>query len=166
MHHNFQDVDYHACYEAHKHVTAAAAFLTRDNAKMEIDRVLKTFVKERKPVYIAVPLDIAKMEISDKEVSYDWISDEETLRLVSNKIAAKINNAQKPVILGDLLVKRFDSRIEYKEFVEKQEFQLQTSLWEQISLTWIMTSIWEVTMQVLKILRLKNMLMKQTVLLQ
>lgn len=95
------------------------------------------------------------MEISDKEVSYDWISDEETLRLVSNKIAAKINNAQKPVILGDLLVKRFDSRIEYKEFVEKQEFQLQTSLWEQISLTWIMTSIWEVTMQVLKILRLK-----------
>lgn len=119
VHHNFQDVDYHACYEAHKHVTAAAAFLTRDNAKMEIDRVLKTFVKERKPVYIAVPLDIAKMEISDKEVSYDWFSDEETLRLVSNKIAAKINNAQKPVILGDLLVKRFDSRIEYKEFVEK-----------------------------------------------
>ena len=119
VHHNFQDVNYHACFEAYKNVTAAAAFLNRDNAKMEIDRVLKTFVKERKPVYIAVPLDIAKMEISEKEVAYEWYSDEETLRLVTNKIAAKINNAQKPVILGDLLVKRFDARIEYKEFVEK-----------------------------------------------
>lgn len=119
VHHNMQDVNYYACYEAHKPLTAACAYLTRDNAKLEIDRVLKVFVKEKKPVYIAIPLDIAKMEISDKEVSYDWTSDEETLKLVTNKITAKINNAKNPVILGDLLVKRFDSRIEYKEFVEK-----------------------------------------------
>ena len=119
VHHNFQDVNYYACYEAHKPVTAAAAYLTRDNAKIEIDRVLKVLVKEKKPVYIAIPLDIAKMEISDKKVSYDWTSDEETLKLVSSKIAAKINNSKKPVILGDVLVKRFDSRIEYKEFVSK-----------------------------------------------
>ena len=45
------------------------------------------------------PVDIAKMEISDKEVSYDWTSDEEVLKLVSSKIAAKINNSKKPVIL-------------------------------------------------------------------
>ena len=119
VHHNFQDVNYYACYEAHKPVTAAVAYLTRDNAKLEIDRILKVLVKEKKPVYIAIPLDIAKMEISDKKVSYDWTSDEETLKIVSSKIAAKINNSQKPVILGDLLVKRFDSRIEYKEFVSK-----------------------------------------------
>lgn len=119
VHHNFQDVNYYACYEAHKPVTAAVAYLTRDNAKIEIDRILKVLVKEKKPVYIAIPLDIAKMEISDKKVSYDWTSDEETLKIVSSKIAAKINNSKKPVILGDLLVKRFDSRIEYKEFVSK-----------------------------------------------
>ena len=119
VHHNFQDANYYACYEAHKPVTAAVAYLTRDNAKLEIDRILKVLVKEKKPVYIAIPLDIAKMKISDKKVSYDWTSDEETLKIVSSKIAAKINNSQKPVILGDLLVKRFDSRIEYKEFVSK-----------------------------------------------
>ncbi len=119
VHHNFQEVNYYACYEAHKPLTAACAYLTRDNAKLEIDRVLKVFVKEKKPVYIAIPLDIAKMEISDKEVSYDWASDEEVLKLVTGKIVAKINNSKNPVILGDLLVKRFDARIEYKEFVEK-----------------------------------------------
>lgn len=119
IHHNFQDVNYYAFYEAHKSVTAACAYLTRDNAKLEIDRVLKVLIKEKKPVYIAVPLDIAKMEISEREVSYDWTSDEDNLKIVSSKIAAKVNNAKKPVILGDVQVKRFDSRIEYKEFVSK-----------------------------------------------
>lgn len=119
VHHNFQDVNYFACYEANKQVTAAAAYLTRDNAKMEIDRILKVFVKERKPVYVAIPLDIAKMEISEKDVNFEWTSDEENLKLVTSKIVSKINNSKKPVILGDLLVKRFDARIEYKEFVEK-----------------------------------------------
>ncbi len=128
VHHNFQNVNYYACYEAHKPVTAACAFLTRDNAKIEIDRILKILVKEKKPVYVAIPMDIALMEISDKNVSYDWNSDEENLKLVSNKIVAKINNSQNPVILGDLLVKRFDAKIEYKEFVEKTKIPVTNFL--------------------------------------
>ena len=92
VHHNFQDVNYYACFEAHKSVTSATAFLTRDNAKIEIN---------------------------EKQVDYEWISDEENLKLVTSKIVAKINNSKKPVILGDLLVKRFDARIEFKEFVAK-----------------------------------------------
>lgn len=119
VHHNFQDVNYHAFADAYKSVTATTAYLSRDNAKLEIDRALKVFVKEKKPVYIAIPVDIAKMEISDRETNYEWASDEETLKLVVNKIAAKINNSENPVILGDVLVKRFDALIEYKEFVSK-----------------------------------------------
>ena len=119
VHHNFQDVAPYAFAEAFKNVTETTAFLNRDNAKIEIDRVLKAFVKERKPVYIAIPIDIAKMEISDKFVDYNWTSDSEALNKVVNMIAEKIRLSKKPVILGDTLVKRFDARIEFKEFVEK-----------------------------------------------
>ena len=119
IHHNFQDVNYFAFAEAFKNVTATTAFLNKANAKIEIDRILKVFVKERKPVYIAIPADIAEMEISDREVLYDWTSDEDTLEKVTAKIVAKINNSKTPVILGDSLIKRFDAKIEYKEFVEK-----------------------------------------------
>ncbi len=119
VHHNFQDVEPYAYAEAFKNVTETTAFLNRDNAKIEIDRVLKVFVKERKPVYIAIPIDIAKMEISDRDVDYNWISDSETLNKVVNLIEEKIRRSKKPVILGDTLIKRFDSRIEFKEFVEK-----------------------------------------------
>ncbi|MCM1339978.1 MAG: thiamine pyrophosphate-dependent enzyme, partial [Muribaculaceae bacterium] len=104
--------------EAYKPIVETTAFLNRDNAKMEIDRVLKVFVKERKPVYIAIPMDIATLEISDRVVDYNWTSDSETLKIVIEKIADKIRHANKPVILGDTLIKRFDARIEYKEFVE------------------------------------------------
>ncbi len=119
VHHNFVEVQPYAYVEAFKNVSETTAFLSRDNAKLEIDRVLKVFVKERKPVYIAIPLDIAKMEISDRDVDYNWISNPETLSQVVNLISEKINKSKKPVILGDTLIKRFDARIEYKEFVEK-----------------------------------------------
>ena len=119
VHHNFQDVQPYAYAEMFKNVTETTAFLNRDNAKIEIDRVLKTFVKERKPVYIAIPIDIAKMEISNKFVDYNWTSDSETLNKVVNMIAEKVRLSKKPVILGDTLVKRFDARVEFKEFVEK-----------------------------------------------
>ena len=119
VHHNFQEVQPFAYEETFKNVVETTAFLNRDNAKLEIDRVLKIFVKERKPVYIAIPMDIAKREISDRNVDYNWTSNSEALDKVVHIISEKINKSQKPVILGDTLIKRFDARIEYKEFVEK-----------------------------------------------
>ena len=119
IHHNFQEVQPYTYAEMFKNVTETTAFLNRDNAKIEIDRVLKSFVKERKPVYVAVPMDVAKLEISDKNIDYAWTSDPETLNRVVNIILEKIEKSKKPVILGDTLVKRFDSKIEFKEFVEK-----------------------------------------------
>ena len=119
IHHNFSEAKPFAYIEAYKNVTETAVFLNRDNAKIEIDRALKIFVKERKPVYIAIPIDIAKMQISDRDVDYEWVSDSEILEKVTTLIIDKIKKSNKPVILGDCLIKRFDARLEYKEFVEK-----------------------------------------------
>ena len=119
IHHNFQEVNYDNCINAYKSVTAATAFLAKDNAKLEIDRVLKVLVREKKPVYLAIPSDIAQTEISDRDVSYDWLSDRKTLEELTDKISNKIKKSKNPVIIGDVLVKRFDAKIEYREFVEK-----------------------------------------------
>ncbi len=119
IHHNFQEPQPFAYENAFKNVCQTTAFLNRDNAKIEIDRVLKIFVKERKPVYIAIPIDIAQMEISTKEVNYNWVSDPENLCNVIAKIKEKLASAKSPVILGDVLVKRFDAQSEYKNFVIK-----------------------------------------------
>ena len=119
VHHNFHQINTQAFIEAYKPVTETTAFLNRDNAKLEIDRVLKVLVKEKRPVYIAIPSDVAKMEISDRDVDYNWKSDEKVLQAVIEKASEKINNSVNPVILGDALIKRFDAKLEFKEFVEK-----------------------------------------------
>ena len=119
VHHNFQQINTNAFIDAHKSVTETTTFLTRDNAKMEIDRILKVLVKEKRPVYVAIPSDVAKMEISERDVDYNWKSDEKTLKLVLEKAIEKINNSKKAVVLCDALIKRFSAKIEFKEFVEK-----------------------------------------------
>ena len=119
IHHNFQTADYQNFMNASKSVTEAQALLTKDNAKIEIDRLLKTMIREKKPVYAAIPEDIAQMNISDKVISYEWISDKSVLNEVSEKISEKIKKSKKPVIIGDALIKRFDAQIEFKEFVHK-----------------------------------------------
>lgn len=119
LHHNLRNIDYKAYENAYKNVVETTAFLNRDNAKIEIDRVLKVFAKEKRPVYIAIPMDIAKLEISDKDSDLNWYSDSVTLEKVITKINEKIRASVRPVILGDSLVKRYDARIEFKEFVDK-----------------------------------------------
>lgn len=128
LHHNLQNADYNAFINAYKNVTAATAFLNRDNAKMEIDSAFKILVKEKQPVYIAIPDDIAQMEISDRYVTSDWESDKETLQEVAIKISEKINNSKKPIIIGDSLIKRFDTEIEYREFVSKSQIPVTNFL--------------------------------------
>lgn len=118
VHHNLWNINTRAFEEAHKNVVETTAFLTKDNAKLEIDRILKIFVKEKRPVYIAIPIDIANMEISDRYIDYNWTSDKEVLETAIAKIARKINNSISPVILGDSLIKRYDARVEFREFVE------------------------------------------------
>ncbi len=119
IHHSIQNADYSIFMDSYRNITAASAILMKDNAKIEIDRVLKTFIKEKKPVYIAIPEDIAIMDISDRKVSYEYISNKDSLDEAAKKIAEKITASKQPVIIGDSLVKRFDSKIEYREFIEK-----------------------------------------------
>lgn len=105
--------------EMYKNITETTAFLNRDNAKVEIDRVLKIFLKEKKPVYIAIPADVVEKEMSIKKVDYSWNTDAEALNVVVNLIAEKIRKSKKPMVISDILVKRFNAAKEYQNFIEK-----------------------------------------------
>ena len=119
VHHSLNNSEPKTYENVFKNVTSATAFLNKYNAKIEIDRVLQIFIKEKRPVYIAVPVDIAKTIISDREVNYSWVSNLETLDKVTELICEKINHSENPVILSDILIKRFEAQYEFKEFVEK-----------------------------------------------
>ena len=119
IHHQFSEPKPYAFIDAYKNITEATAFLSRDNAKIEIERVLKIFVKERKPVYIAIPEDVALLNIEDKEIDYEWISDNKTLETVTEKITEKIRNSKHPIILADSTARSFGAVSELRNFAAK-----------------------------------------------
>ena len=115
---NLNNTDYRTYLNTFLSITGAATLLEKDNTKQEIDRILRIMVNEKKPVYIAVPSDIAKQKIDDKYPDYNISSEKDTLIIAAQKIAEKISKSKRPVIIGDSLIKRFDAEIEYKEFVK------------------------------------------------
>jgi len=107
LHHNFEIPDYYAFAKAYSHVVEAIAYLNKDNAKAEIDRVIDVMVKARKPVYIAIPVDICEMEIDSDIPQIIMESDSQNLETAVNKMANIINNSTKPMLLADYIVKRY-----------------------------------------------------------
>ena len=128
LHHSFQHPDYYAFERAFSSVVETTAFLDAENAKAEIDRILSVFVKENRPVYVAIPADICMLEIENISGVKTPQSDAENLKLAVEHSLKLINDAQYPVILGDVLVKRFKAKAEFISFVEKSQFPVSTLL--------------------------------------
>lgn len=119
LHHNFQHPDYYAFEKAFAPVVESTAYLTKENAKSEIDRIINVFKTKKRPVYIAVPMDITSLEIDEMSEVVDIRSDAKVLEEFIQKASEMINSAKSPVIIGDSLVKRYQAENEYREFAEK-----------------------------------------------
>lgn len=126
IHHNFEQPDYQAFYRAYTNVTAAQAYLDESNAKEEIDRVLSVMINEKKPIYIAIPVDVCSMEIENEPDIVIKKSDEQNLKEAVTKALETIEKSQKPIILADVLVERFCAVKEAKNFIEKSGFPVTT----------------------------------------
>ncbi len=112
----------------YKNITSGCTILSKSNSKSEIDKLFKTLVRERKPVYIGIPEEIANAEISDEYSDNEWESDKKNLLHAVSKIINKINNSKNPVIIGDGLIKAFDAKLEYQEFVSKSQIPVTNFL--------------------------------------
>lgn len=128
IHHNFQHPDYYAFERVFANVTEATAYLDETNAKEEIDRIISIFVNRKKPVYIAIPVDVCKIEINDAPEIERYVSDESYLKEAVDKAVELINSSKYPLILGDVLVKRYQNRDEFTKLVEKTQFPVSNLL--------------------------------------
>ena len=61
LHHNFQKPDYYAYERVFSNIVETIAFLDKNNAKDEIDRIIEVMVKTRRPVYLALPVDVCEL---------------------------------------------------------------------------------------------------------
>jgi len=103
-----------------------------DTAGFEIDRVLGELKRNKLPVYIELPRDLA-----DKPIAYDVygigtpampISDEENLREAVTEVEDWIKSAKSPVILAGVEVARFGLGKKLLKFAEKNNIPIATTL--------------------------------------
>jgi len=128
IHHNFQNPDYYAFERAFSNVTETTAYLDENNAKAEIDRILSVFVKTRKPVYVAIPIDTCLVEIeNDPQIEFPK-TDKNELNIAVEHAIRLVNKSTKPMILGDVLIKRFNAREEFTNFLLKSKYPVSNLL--------------------------------------
>jgi len=122
MHHTMADGGFNHFLEAYAYVTAAQARLTPRNAVIEIDRLILTAWREKLPVYMELPSDIAYLDIevpTNPLVLADPPSDPERLRSCIAAIAERLSTAASPAILVDADADRFGVAPELMRLAEK-----------------------------------------------
>ena len=122
MHHTMADGSYDHFLDAYAQVTAAHVRLTPRNAATEIDRLILTAWREKLPVYMELPSDIAYLDIevpTEPLVLADPPGDPERLRSCIAAIARELSAATSPAILVDADAGRFGVASELMELAEK-----------------------------------------------
>lgn len=111
LHHSLFDGTYNNIVDALSKFTVAQTKLTPQNAASEIPRVLRTCLREKKPVYIQLPSDICRVQLTllknEDKIDYSFKSDENMLDLATNFLIYKLKQSQSPIFIFDSLVSRF-----------------------------------------------------------
>jgi indolepyruvate decarboxylase len=122
MHHSTGDGTWDRFLGAFAQVTAGQARLTPANAATEIDRLILTAWREKLPVYMELPSDIAYLDIEVPAAPLALAeppSDPERLRSCAEAIASQLSDAKSPAILVDQDVDRYGAATEVMGLAEK-----------------------------------------------
>jgi indolepyruvate decarboxylase len=124
MHHTMADGTFDQFLGAYAQATVAQARITPRNAVTEIDRLILTAWREKLPVYMELPSDIAFLDIEVPAaplVLAEPPSDPERLRSCIAAIAGRLSAATSPAILVDADADRFGVASDLTALAEKMQ---------------------------------------------
>jgi indolepyruvate decarboxylase len=109
LHHTLGEGNYTDVMTCLAQFTAAQARLTPETAAAEIDRVIRTAVEARRPVYLQLPSDVSHVEIEAPEgpLRFDGGTSAARLEAAVSHLARLWDAATAPAILVDMDAERF-----------------------------------------------------------
>ena len=123
LHHNLDSANYYAFQKAFSNIVEETLYLDFTDPKEikeKIDNLLNTMVKTKKPVYLALPMDVCSIILEDSDYKIiEEKSDEKNLSLAIDEIIKEIKSSKKPCVIGDILTTRFQAKKELTRFLEK-----------------------------------------------
>lgn len=120
VHHTLGDGEFFKFYNMYKEVTVAQTILNKQNAKDEIDRVLRECYLQKKPVYIGIPVDVSNIEIEiSTSTNFKPKSDKKILSTFIDDIKKEIKKSKSQTVLADYEVNRYKLNKELQNFIER-----------------------------------------------
>jgi TPP-dependent 2-oxoacid decarboxylase len=122
LHHMVRD--YETQQRIFEHITVASTMLNNSRtAAAEIDRVLLTALRYRRPVYIELPRDMVSSPIPDISASVNYSYEEQIDPMAMAESVEEatymINSSQMPVIIAGVEIQRFALQSQVLKLIEK-----------------------------------------------
>jgi TPP-dependent 2-oxoacid decarboxylase len=122
LHHMVRD--YETQQRIFEHITVASTILNNSRtAAAEIDRVLSTALRYRRPVYIELPRDMVSSPIPDISASVNYSYEEQIDPMAMAESVEEatfmINSSQMPVIIAGVEIQRFALQSQVLKLIEK-----------------------------------------------
>lgn len=122
LHHTLGDGDFRHFYQMSEAITVAQAVLTGQNACDEIDRVLKTMLRERRPGYLMLLADVAKNPATppvNALTDGPYESDELQLEAFRQAADQRLAKSERVALLADFLVLRYGLQKQLRQWVAR-----------------------------------------------
>jgi indolepyruvate decarboxylase len=129
MHHTLVDREKGNLCRIFAEITEAQARLTPENAVAEIDRLILTAWRRKRPVYLEVPSDIPYLEIEvpGSPLKLEMApSERESLKACTQMILERLKAAKAPAFLVDIDAMRFGVSRQIMELAERFHLQVAT----------------------------------------
>lgn len=129
MHHTLVDREKGDLLRIFAEITEAQARVTPESAAAEIDRIILTAWRRKRPVYLELPSDIPYLEIDvpDRPLKLEMApSEANSLKACTEMILERLNAAKSPAFLLDIDAMRFGVSPQVVELAER--FQMQVAL--------------------------------------
>lgn len=122
VHHTLGNGDFDIFYQLAQRLACAHAILTPENCIAEMERLIATALKERRPVYIGLPSDYAVMPVIENTsvtTPKKPISDKEILEKVASLIIDKLTQSNNICVLPGILSTRLGLSDNVQAFIDK-----------------------------------------------
>jgi indolepyruvate decarboxylase len=129
MHHTLIDREKGNLCRMFAEITDAQARVTPENAVAEIDRLILTAWRRKRPVYLELPSDIPYLEVAvpDSPLKLEMIpSEQKSLKACTDMILERLHAAKSPAFLLDIDAMRFGVSKQIVALAERFQMQVAT----------------------------------------
>lgn len=124
VHHSLGEGHFDNYQKIYEHITATTAYITTENAQDEIPRVINTALRERRPVHIHLPIDVAMSTIEIKRAPVAYQHQSQPVTAYLDAIQQALATAKRPVIIAGHEITAYQLQEQLEAFVNKTKIPL------------------------------------------